>query len=60
MFINTQIPKNEPPSIKTLNLRVKNSFDIRVENLDFRRKSGRNTKELVKSDFKIAAKNYRG
>ena len=35
-FINTQNPKNEPPSIKTLDFRVKNSFDLSVGNHDFR------------------------
>ena len=34
-FINTQNPKNEPPSIKTLDLRVQNSFDLRVGNAIF-------------------------
>ena len=59
-YINTQNPKNEPPIIKTLDLRVKNSFPQRVGNRDFRRKSRENTKNFVSSDFKIAAKNYRG
>ena len=59
-YINTQNPKNEPPIIKTLDLRVKNSFPPRVGNPDFRRKSRENTKDFVTSDFKMAAKNYRG
>ena len=50
MYINAHNPKNEPPGIKTLNFRVKNSFDRRVGN----------TKEFVTSDFKMAAKNYCG
>ena len=53
------IPKNEPLSIKTLDFRVKNSFDMRVGNQDFCRKSRKNTKEFLNSDFKMTAKNYR-
>ena len=59
-FINTQNQKNEPPNIKTLGLRVQNSFDLRVRNRDFRRKSRENTKEFLSGNFKIAVKNYRG
>ena len=33
----TQNPKNEPASIKTLDLRVKNSFNLRVGNAIFAR-----------------------
>ena len=46
--------------IKTLDFRVKNSFDLRVGNRDFRRKLRENTKEFLSSDFKMTAKNYRG
>ena len=35
MHINSQNPKIEPPSIKTLDLRVKNCFDLRVGNAIF-------------------------
>ena len=52
--------KNEPPIIKTLDLRVKNIFPLRVGNNDFRQKSLENTKNFVSSDFKIAVNNYRG
>ena len=45
------------PSIKNLDLRVKNIFDLRVRNNDFCQKSHKNTKEFLSSDFKIAAKN---
>ena len=45
-FINTQNPKNEPPNIKTLDLRVQNSFDLRVGNRDFRQKLREKTKEF--------------
>ena len=48
------------PRTPKMNLRVKKSFDLRVRNRDFCHKSGGNTKEFVTSDFKIAAKNYRG
>ena len=59
-FINTQNPTNEPRSIKTLDFRDKNSFDLRVGNRDFRQKSHENTKEFLSSNFKMSAKNYWG
>ena len=59
-YINTQNPKNEPPIIKPLDLRVKDNIPLRVGNHDFRRKSLENTKNFVSSDFKIAVNNYRG
>ena len=59
-FVNTKNPKNEPPILKTVELRVKNSFHLRVGNLDFRQKSRENTNDFLTSDFKMAATNYRG
>ena len=56
----TYIQKNEPPSIKILDLRVKNSFDLRVGNSDFCQKSRENTNEFLSGVLKMAAKNNRG
>ena len=58
--LNTKNPNNEPPILKTLDLRVKYSFHLRVGNLDLRQKSRENTKDFFTRDLKMAAKNYRG
>ena len=58
-FFNTQDPINQPPNIKTLDLRVQNSFDLRVGNRDFRRTSRGNTKDFFIFNIKLGAKNYR-
>ena len=52
-FVNTKNPKNEPPILKTLDLRVKYSFHLRVGNRDFRQKSRRNTKDFFVFNFKL-------
>ena len=50
--LNTQNPKNEPPIMKTLDLRVNKSFHLKVGNHE-------NKKYFLTSNFQMDAINYR-